>query len=418
MSRRSLTVTELGTEAGVDLDEVLVTLWDLGVDHVLNASDVVAHRDVKRARQALGVATRFELRSQEYWIALLGISAAELRTFLSDHGIPMGPEATKLPRGGVSRLKAEARRCGLDPLTGAINRESEPTSGNGIAVAHEEALVRSEAGFEWHSIGHERSLRWLSTQEVETIHFALVKDFSPSADPIEPPGIRSEHLLGSAVFRPQTAFGNTLKYNTVETSAAALLHSLVLDHPFHNGNKRTALVSMLVFLDENGVVPTCNEDELFKLVLQVAQHRITDPAKQDMSDREVFAITEWLCRRIRLVVKGETPIPWRRLRKILAAYGCDFQFPGGVGNRIKISRSVIKQRGWFGRKRVETLHTHVAYGDEGRETDVSTIKKIREDLHLDDIHGVDSHDFYGKEPARVVDFIARYRKTLYRLARL
>lgn len=63
MSRRSLTVTELGTEAGVDLDEVLVTLWDLGVDHVLNANDTVSHRDVKRARQALGVATRSELRS-------------------------------------------------------------------------------------------------------------------------------------------------------------------------------------------------------------------------------------------------------------------------------------------------------------------------------------------------------------------
>lgn len=64
------------------------------------------------------------------------------------------------------------------------------------------------------------------------------------------------------------------------------------------------------------------------------------------------------------------------------------------------------------------LETQVHYTDDGRDVDVETVKKIRRDLHLDDIHGVDSHSFYDKDPEKAQDFIARYRKTLYRLASL
>ena len=47
-----------------------------------------------------------------------------------------------------------------------------------------------------------------------------------------------------------------------------------------------------------------------------------------------------------------------------------------------------------------------------------TVKKIRKDLRLDHEHGYDEQDFYGKKPTRVDDFIAKYRKTLLRLAKL
>ena len=47
-----------------------------------------------------------------------------------------------------------------------------------------------------------------------------------------------------------------------------------------------------------------------------------------------------------------------------------------------------------------------------------TVRKIRRDLQLDHEHGYDEQDFYGKKPTRVDDFIAKYRKTLLRLARL
>ena len=212
--------------------------------------------------------------------------------------------------------------------------------------------------------------------------------------------------------------GGEFKYPTVETSAAALLHSLILNHPFHNGNKRTALVAMLVFLDENGFVPTCHEDEIFKLVLLVAQHRIVDHRLRDLPDREVLAIADWLCKRVRLVEGGDHPLQWRKLRRILTAYGCEFSTPGRGGNRINITRRLEVKRGFFGLRRIHELRTQVFYGDEGREAQRNTVKKIREDLHLDDLHGVDSYAFYSQVPTLASDFISEYRKTLHRLAKL
>lgn len=422
MSRKPVSVRQLANEAGVGIDEALVTLWDLGANHVLSPTELVPRGVLASARRALGVAGRDELRTLTYWILLLAIPQTELRLLLANAGIPMGTKARKLPPGGVSRLKAIARSKGIDPLTGVI--AARPATMQQPRVSSEEMAAPSAArsavrAFEWRPPGHRRDLRWLSDEEVKRIHWALVDDFAQSEDPINPPGVRSEDLLGSAVFRPQTSIGDVLKYPTVEAAAAALLHALVLDHPFINGNKRTALVAMLVFLDENRVVLACDENDLFRLVLQVAQHRVAPLAGEEMADREVHAVASWLCDgRTRLAFKGEHPLPWRRLRGILEAYGCECEFAGGVGNRRDIRRTIDAPRGIFGQRRQQLLQTQVHCRAEASEASVDVIKKIREDLQLDDDHGVDSLDFYSKEPAAIPDFIAKYRKTLYRLAKL
>lgn len=407
MALRRKTVRELAQGAGLEIDEALVTLWDAGFESVLGPQDLIVSGDLNRARRALGLATRRELKRPDYWMALFDITGGEFRQLLENLNIKFSRHAKTLPPKSVSKLRKEARKRGLDPVTGSLVTRSEVVD----PVVADEPL-------EWRSPGHTKILRWLSVEEVLGIHHALVEDFARADDPINPPGPRSEDLLASAVFRPQTAIGDELKYPTVETSAAALLHSLILNHPFHNGNKRSALVSMLVFLDENGFVPTCHEDELFKLVLQVAQHRIVEYSRRDMADREVLAIADWLCKRVRLVEGGDHPLQWRKLRRILTAYGCEFSNPGRGGNRINISRRIEVRRGFFGLRKTIELTTQVFYGDEGREAEKNTLKKIREDLHLDDLHGVDSYAFYNQVPTLASDFISEYRKTLHRLAKL
>ena len=104
--------------------------------------------------------------------------------------------------------------------------------------------------------------------------------------------------------RPQTALGGHLKYETVELAGAALLHSLVHNHPFHNGNKRTAIVALIVFLDENRCYLTCNEAELFRFVLLVARHAIAEPKDSWLADREVIAAAQWLRGNSRAVDTG------------------------------------------------------------------------------------------------------------------
>ena len=68
-------------------------------------------------------------------------------------------------------------------------------------------------------------------------------------------GVRDETLLESAVAAPQaTALGEPLLADAVEMAAAYLFY-LCRNHPFVDGNKRTALATCLVFLSENGLLP-------------------------------------------------------------------------------------------------------------------------------------------------------------------
>ena len=63
--------------------------------------------------------------------------------------------------------------------------------------------------------------------------------------------VRDMNALGSAVNRPQTAYGGTELYPTIAAKAAALLHGLAMNHPFVDGNKRTAWFATQTFLRLN-----------------------------------------------------------------------------------------------------------------------------------------------------------------------
>lgn len=405
MATKRKSVRDLAQEAGLEYDEALVTLWDAGFNHVLNLTDTIGSGDLNRARRALGIATRREIKSPSYWQRLFDVDDAGFLSLLTSLGINVGNNARKLPPHSVSKLRKEARKRGFELYHREPLSEGKPAR---------TPITRQV--FVWSPVGTPRDLRYLREDEVLGIHYALVNDFADTSDPLYPAGVRGNHLLASAVMRPQTSIGDERKYPSVETAAAALLHSLIQNHPFHNGNKRSALVSMLVFLDENGFLPTCHEDEIFRLVLQVSQHRLVDSSLDHLPDREVLAIARFLLKNTRAIEFGDRPITWRKLRRILQYYGCEMGLAPGVGNRMNIQRKV-RRKVLFG-VREEDLKTQVYYGDEGREAERNTLKKIRADLQLDEEHGIDSHAFYSLAVSSPSDFIIQYRKTLHRLAKL
>ena len=81
----------------------------------------------------------------------------------------------------------------------------------------------------------------LTVDEVLAIHDRVLRDFGGAA------GIRDRGLLESAIFRPQTGY-----YGDVAEMAAALFESLLMNHPFIDGNKRVAFFATDVFLRFNG----------------------------------------------------------------------------------------------------------------------------------------------------------------------
>ena len=87
-------------------------------------------------------------------------------------------------------------------------------------------------------------------------------------------GVRDENLLASAVLAPQSSFGGSSPYADIVEIAAAYLFYICGNHPFLDGNKRTAMTTAIVFLRLNGIEPAPDSDEWEQLVLDVAAGKL------------------------------------------------------------------------------------------------------------------------------------------------
>lgn len=88
-------------------------------------------------------------------------------------------------------------------------------------------------------------------------------------------GVRDPGLLSSAVAQPCATFGGAFLHADLYDMAAAYLYHLAKNHAFLDGNKRTALIAALVFLDLNGVDVGSETPGLFDLVVGVASGQVT-----------------------------------------------------------------------------------------------------------------------------------------------
>ena len=107
-----------------------------------------------------------------------------------------------------------------------------------------------------------------TVQDIYELHIQLEETFILSS------GIRDENLLASAVNAPfQTFMGNDL-YPSLYDKAAQLCYGIANNHPFTDGNKRTALHSMYVYLIINGYDIIATQQEVEKLIIDVAAGRM------------------------------------------------------------------------------------------------------------------------------------------------
>ena len=86
--------------------------------------------------------------------------------------------------------------------------------------------------------------------------------------------IRDFSLLHSALFRPQASFGGKDLYPTLFNKASVLIHSLLLNHPFNDANKRTALAATERFLNINGLVVIAAQKEKVKFTLDIESKKL------------------------------------------------------------------------------------------------------------------------------------------------
>ena len=115
-----------------------------------------------------------------------------------------------------------------------------------------------------------RPLSHLTVSAVKAIHAEVLAGHGGSA------GLRDEALLESAVAAPQATMLGEPVFSDPSEIAAAYLFYLCRNHPFVDGNKRTALASCLVLLSENGLLSEekLDTDAWEKLVVAVASSQI------------------------------------------------------------------------------------------------------------------------------------------------
>jgi death-on-curing protein len=120
-------------------------------------------------------------------------------------------------------------------------------------------------------------VRYLTLNEILFLHQQLVEQLGGSE------GVRDLNALESALAQPRMSFGGEDLYPSVVKKAAALGFSLIKNHAFVDGNKRTAHAAMETFLVLNGYEIDAPVDEQAQVILEVAA-----------SGRDREAFTEWL----------------------------------------------------------------------------------------------------------------------------
>jgi death on curing protein len=115
----------------------------------------------------------------------------------------------------------------------------------------------------------DHSIEFLTTDEVLELHDDPIATFGGTL------GVRDQGLLESALAQPQATFGGQLLHTTIYEQAAAYLFRLAMNHPFLDGNKRTAYAVMTVFLRINGYRLNLSQEEKYSLVFRVVEDKFS-----------------------------------------------------------------------------------------------------------------------------------------------
>ena len=125
---------------------------------------------------------------------------------------------------------------------------------------------------------------YLSVAQILALHKDLVEDFGGSD------GVRDRGSLESAAARPTATFAGEDLYPDLADKAAALMHFLVLNHPFVDGNKRIAAHAAELFVEVNGSELRAGDDELEAMTMKAAEGKVA-----------VEALAIWFRQRLRAI---------------------------------------------------------------------------------------------------------------------
>ena len=254
----------------------------------------------------------------------------------------------------------------------------------------------------------------IGIREVLKAHYLLAEYFAATGEGLGGIGPKNINLLHSALSRQFSEFGGTPHWKDRVHACASLMYGLILNHPFHDANKRTAFLSCMLHLQKIGRTPTCKGEDFEELTVAIADHKLdqmpnygrTPGPKDDMNIEAVALFLKKNTHNIDLHAKS---ITYKKLIPIIKKYGLSLENPRH--NRIDLIRT---------HEEGAPLAVPVRLGRIGFKS--WTTEVSRTDLHLlraaaglDIQHGYDSQSFfYGVEGP--LELIKKYQEPLRRLA--
>lgn len=112
-------------------------------------------------------------------------------------------------------------------------------------------------------------MKYLAVRDVLLLHQLAIDESGGSH------GLRDLGLLESAVARPQSSFGGQDLYPDIFSKAGALVHGLLRNHAFVDGNKRTSMYSAMTFLELNGYKFIAKNKQLVLFTLKVENEKLS-----------------------------------------------------------------------------------------------------------------------------------------------
>ena len=109
---------------------------------------------------------------------------------------------------------------------------------------------------------------YLSVEQVLHLHEIQIEHFGGAG------GLRDRASLESAIARPAATFGGDDLYADLPSKAAALMHSLVMNHPFVDGNKRVGAMAAELFLEINNRRFLASDDDIERMTFGVARGEV------------------------------------------------------------------------------------------------------------------------------------------------
>ncbi|MHA7877128.1 type II toxin-antitoxin system death-on-curing family toxin [Roseivivax sp.] len=263
----------------------------------------------------------------------------------------------------------------------------------------------------------------LSVKSVLEIHYLIADFFYSKGDGIGGAGTKSMSLLQSAVDRQYVSSGREWKWRSSYEVAATIMFGVIRNHPFHDANKRTSLISAANIMLQDNVALTASESSLVRFTEKVASHelvtfrRFKEMKKKGYPDPEVRFIAWYLRRNSRKLTRTSHSITFRELATTLARYGYEMKDPHGNTIDVYFSGSdgSTKHNPFnFG---VGDRVCNLGYPGASKQVAKSDLKRLRDTLGLIPKFGIDSAAFF-QDADPITNLISSYEGVLRKLADL